>query len=109
MEYSAKQIKWMQRVDEYINALQFFSVGATTECPKCLVDSENGEPVDEGHFTWNGCECCGTHLGTTVYPAHWVNDDGEIEHDEVCADCMLYVANGEPPDDEYLDNGGYTE
>ena len=65
---------------------------------------ESGEAYDEGSFSWSGCGICGCHLGGDRYVWHWRDKNGEIMHEsDGCADCLMFWANGDPPEDEHLD------
>lgn len=61
--------------------------------------------LDEGSFSWSSCACCGSRLGGDRYCAHGFDDDGEIIHFDICTNCLYFLANGDVPPDEYLDNG----
>jgi hypothetical protein len=64
---------------------------------------ENGEVADEGSFSRQYCECCGSALGGNRYAAHgWLDGITDIEHLihlEICQDCLMYLANGEEPEE----------
>ncbi|MDD4988506.1 MAG: hypothetical protein PHS68_06400 [Candidatus Izemoplasmatales bacterium] len=63
----------------------------------------NEDAYDEGCFSWSSCDLCGCPLGGSRVVWHGVDKDGNIVHgDHACVDCMMYLANGEVPDDEYL-------
>lgn len=58
------------------------------------------EIYDEGSFSWSGCGICGSHLGGTLYSWHGVDSNGDIMHfDDACTDCVMYLANGDEPDE----------
>ena len=58
----------------------------------------NGSAFSEGSFSWRGCGICGSTLGGTVEPWHYLNEHGEIVHcDDACVDCVCYLANGDLP------------
>ena len=101
---------YTKAVEKNIAGLKAVSTGICPECQTCadthtdgdLVELqrqwESGEICDEGSSSWKGCEICGCKLGTTVYCWHWIAD-GEIQHsDNVCQDCVLYLANGDEPE-----------
>jgi len=79
----------------------------TGDCPDCNNGSvcvcsgcENySEDIgDEGGFSWSQCGICGSSLGGNRYVWHWVDEDGEIMHeDDGCVDCLLYLSNGDEP------------
>jgi len=54
---------------------------------------------DEGSFSWHACELCGSHLGGDRFAAHATKqENGKWEHThlDVCSDCLMAMANGEP-------------
>lgn len=62
-----------------------------------LIDSD-----EEGSFSWNGCECCQSGLGCTVYECQGLDP---VKHEvvllgDVCSSCLCYFANGD--EDEAL-------
>ena len=73
--------------------LRAFSVGGCSHSECC------GEHADEGCFSWRPCESCGSSFGGNRYPAHYLDEDGEVMRVSVCGDCLLYHANGDEPDD----------
>ena len=74
------------------------SVGPTREQFEEAMD--NGEIVQEPFFSWEGCDLCGSHLGGNFEPWHAVDANNEIVHGQrACVDCVVYLANGELPDD----------
>jgi hypothetical protein len=59
----------------------------------------SGRAIDEGSFSWRGCDICGSRLGGTVECWHWIDDNNEIQHESnACTDCVMYLANGDLPD-----------
>jgi hypothetical protein len=59
----------------------------------------NGKIVEEGGFSWDGCDICGSSLGGTMEPWHGVDSSNKIIHgDCACVDCVVYLANGDIPD-----------
>lgn len=96
--------KFTDTVDCALEGLDFVSVGyiphdSCDDCPE-----EQDENVgDEGYFSWSPCECCGSSLGGTRYAAHGRDTDGNLVHLNVCQDCLMYIANGDEP--EEWDNG----
>ncbi len=58
-----------------------------------------GEIFDEGHFSWSGCDLCGSPLGGNFEAWHAIDENGEIVHGErACVDCVMYFANGDLPE-----------
>ena len=66
--------------------------------PDGAVAYEADEIVDEGGFSWQPCQCCESTFGGDRHPAHYIDDDGKINHIEVCVDCLCYLANGDLPE-----------
>jgi len=108
---------WRAGVDDFYREVESFSQGywdcpscggdwldnCETHCPECDADLEAwGEPS----FCWSSCDCCGCHLGGDRWHViGWLKGaaDGGYSGDfqwegEVCADCLLFGANGEEPD-----------
>lgn len=56
----------------------------------------------ETHFSWSPCGICGTKFGGDRHAWHWIDPNDpkrEIHHeDDVCTDCVLYLANGDEPE-----------
>ena len=90
--------------------LEFISVGACSNCVTCYDDFGGGGPKDfvdavEGgeycgsvEFTRAECDFCGSMLGGSREAAHAVLD-GSLEHFEDCVDCVMYIANGDEPEE----------
>jgi hypothetical protein len=79
----------------YANGIEALSVGI---CEGCEDEDCHSEDY-EASFSWAQCDTCGSTLGGDRYPAHGIID-GNIYHFEVCVDCVMYMANGEVPEDE---------
>ena len=65
------------------------------------MEDERYELASEPSFSWAPCECCGSSLGGDRYPAHGIDPDdanGSVVHLDVCADCLMYLANGDEPE-----------
>jgi hypothetical protein len=93
--------------------LKYESSGFCYTCETCLDNHdiccehkakrfwERGDIADEGHFSWQPCDFCGSRLGGDRYAAHAIFKDDEtetIEHFEICEDCIFYMANGDLPE-----------
>ena len=50
---------------------------------------------EEGRFSWSPCDNCNCKLGGDRYAAH----NRELNHYEICGDCLYLLANGSYPDD----------
>lgn len=81
--------------------LRAASVGCCPGCPECEEHHRyEGELIDEGSFSASRCGICGTSMGGQRFAWHWIDDHrNEIVHeDDACTDCVMYLANGEEPD-----------
>lgn len=58
----------------------------------CLgpVNAENSEPF----FSWQPCECCGSHLGGNREEYEFVTQDGNTFKANICTDCIYFLAYG---------------
>lgn len=90
-------------VKDNLEGIEAISVSLLSDCDICLSDNnctadeiESGTAFDEGGFSWRPCDGCDSSLGGNRYSAHGIVND-EIIHFEVCEDCMLYLANGDLP------------
>lgn len=103
------------------NAIGPVSPGLCGTCPECQ-SAYGMEPREffhaihvshtvheEGGFSWQDCDLCGSSLGGDRYAAHATQlprayptpgKPGGLTHLDVCADCLLATANGEPYPDE---------
>jgi len=88
--------------DEYVQAFNrclahtwFFSVGYNEQCETCC---DHLDPNDDRatEFSRAVCDACGSHLAGPRYAAHGIVGR-ELQHLEVCQDCLMYWANGELP------------
>ena len=76
-------MRWdTERIERNLATLQFPSVG------------------DECGFSWHSCWTCERPLGGTRHELNYVGEDGQIYNEEICIDCVLYIANGDLPEDE---------
>jgi len=107
--------EFVEAVETKTSDITGLSVGPTHICGACLNSHgfdattaddmreglENGDICDEGGFSSSSCECCGSRLGGNRYAAHgWIEIDGKAElcHLDVCTDCLIFIANGEEPE-----------
>lgn len=59
----------------------------------------SGEVFSEPAFSHRPCQVCGSHLAGDRQVIHWIGTDGELLHDDgACVDCVLYLANGDEPE-----------
>jgi len=95
-----------------LRGLKAVSTGACPGCQDCAdawgynnLDAfrdawESGAVHDEASFSWSGCDICGSSLGGDMEPWHAIDANGELCHfAHACVDCILYLANGDEPDD----------
>jgi len=55
----------------------------------------------EGSFQRGPCDICDSRLGGNYFPWHAVTSDDKILHGEsACMDCVVYLANGDVPEEE---------
>ena len=111
-----RQQRYLDIITEEENATKYrtISPGICGSCDECQsaygLDEaeltsgvETGDICDEGGFSWHDCELCGSPLGGDRYAAHGWSMDDELIHYDICPDCLFTTANGDVPDDEYLD------
>ena len=104
--------KYTERFEAYTDGLEAISVGACSDCRECYDDwssyrdggpetfineIRDGLTLDD-EFSWSSCEACGSRLGGSRHVAHAL-DDGELVHVMVCVDCVMYIANGDDPEE----------
>lgn len=84
----------------YLSANYGASPGELTE--KQLADFsddiEQGwcrESVEESH---RECPLCDSELFGNRYAMHYIDVDGNYRHGLACADCRIYISNGEEPE-----------
>ena len=101
--------KFTKAVKRGLEGLSFVSSGICCGCPDCQdaynmsgeeLDEacSNGEVFDEGSFSRSGCEICGSHLGGDRFIFHARLKDDTIIHFDGCVDCLMYIENGDEPD-----------
>ncbi len=64
-----------------------------------------GNLTDEPHFSKSPCDCCGSSMSGDRHDAHFTIPDSKgsvigqpLHHMEICTDCLLYLANGDVPE-----------
>ena len=82
------------------------------DCQKC--NGEGTVPCDESdvekhshdEFSVSQCDCCGSRLAGSRYPAHGIIQDGpqkgEALHLDICEDCVFFLAYGDEPDNSHV-------
>lgn len=93
-------------VAHYLKGLDAVSPGPCPGCEDCglvdvdTMDDPRYEEAGEGGFSWQQCDSCGSTLGGDRSPAHCYNPDTKtILHLDVCVDCVMYLANGDVPEE----------
>lgn len=93
-------------VDSNLNGITCISTGAMRGCSECFLDDSPDEEdyeaigiASEGVFSWGSCDSCGSSLAGNRYPAHGILPNEEIIHLDICQDCVMYLANGEEPEE----------
>ena len=95
-----------------LDGLDAVSTGVCPGCEVCRDQFAPGETMerfqqlwsdgfvcDEGGFSWQPCGICGSSLGGQRYSWHYIDENGEICHeDDACEDCVCYLANGDLPE-----------
>jgi hypothetical protein len=76
-------------------------------CPTCgnygtLTIEDEDEVSDDLGFSHENCDCCGSPLGGDRHAASLINPGHDALPLSVCSDCLMYIANGDVPDDECL-------
>lgn len=99
-----------EAVKRHLADLEAVSTGFNCRCKTCRerrdfeteaeaqVAQDAGEVVDEGSFSWRQCDTCGSTLGGDRHDAHALDRFGVIVHMDVCTDCLMYLANGDEPE-----------
>ena len=80
----------LERCDITCDELNAVSVGTCDRCNDC-------DEYADGFFSWAACDTCNSSLGGMRYPAHYLDDNGELCHIDVCMDCVQYITYGELP------------
>ncbi len=73
-----------------------WSSGFYLDCQDCYNNEHN--ILNEGHFSSQACEICGSRLGGDRFAAHALDDNNEIIHFEICTDCVYYMEYGQLDD-----------
>lgn len=60
----------------------------------------NGHAYDEPSFSWSPCGICGSRLGGDREAWHYVHAGKLYHNGDACTDCVLYLANGDAPEEE---------
>lgn len=108
-------------MSNFTDAIQFnwptyvISPGSSKECHECasgmdqdFLTDEMLQCLDEGSFSYSECDSCGSTFGGDRFNAHAINREAfgpnakkpnDIYHIDICADCLMFHANGDEPED----------
>lgn len=91
--------KFSAAVEKNLAGIEHLSTGYIPheDCSDCP-EQQNEAVGDEGFFSWRACDGCGSSLGGTRYAAHGRDKKGGIIHLDICVDCLMYMANGDEPE-----------
>lgn len=94
-------VRFLRAINRETVGITGLGAGEATSCPICfgrhLYDTKETCP-DEGWFSRQPCDSCGTKYAGNRYAAHGFDEHGGIIHLDVCADCLCYFANGDLPE-----------
>lgn len=98
-------------MDRNLDGLTAVSTGVCPGCVECMdtheyTDKEvfeeawsSGDVHEDPHFSWRGCEVCGSSLGGSFEVWHGIDAKGEILHgSRACVNCVVFLANGDLPE-----------
>ena len=81
-----------EQCDITCNELHAVSTGIRRDCNDC-------DGYGEGFYSSLPCDTCNSLLGGIRYPAHYLDDNNELCHMDICKNCSQYITYGELPDD----------
>ncbi len=103
---------WLERAADLEHAFDCESESDDCECfDVSTVDEPSEHDMDmanEGSFSWDDCDSCGSTFGGDRYAAHAIHHDAfgpnarrpnDVHHISICSDCLFFHANGDEPDD----------
>lgn len=101
---------YTEAVEHFLKGIGFISTGSYMndcyECgddfdPKCK-EGGDGESWSyaEPYFSRSQCDGCGSRLGGSREVSHGiVEETGELIHLSLCTDCVVFINNGEEPEE----------
>lgn len=106
-------MSYLAQFETHAGELQALSVGTypDSNCDKGACEFHSEEAGDEGSFSWSNCDTCWSRLGGNRYAAHALIPldkpkdpsrplmGAEVLHLEVCTDCLIFIANGDLPEE----------
>lgn len=107
--------EYTDAVERGLKGLAAVSTGICPGCEQCREDHapdltmeefekawQNGDFWEGDSFSMQRCGICGTRMGGDRYVWHWLDEEGKlsgIQHeDDCCQDCVLFLANGDEPE-----------
>ena len=101
-------VNFQQRIECNLKGLNHVSPGICCGCEQCQSDfgmsereiaeaQANEGLTDEGGYSLQDCDSCGSDLAGDRYAAHGIDANGDSVHLDICCDCLLYLANGGLP------------
>ena len=106
--HSQKESAYAAAVRENTAHLTAVSTGGLLpDCDTCDIECtgrEGCEPggvcyCDEPWFSWSPCDVCGSTLGGDREVGHGIDKNGDFMHLHACTDCVIYLANGDEPEE----------
>ena len=102
-------------IERELDGIDHISPGLASCCGECCSahdlsetemeeDLSSGLVFDEGGFSRQSCDSCGSTLAGNRYAAHGFSgaqtegSDKSLVHLDICEDCLLFHANGDEPD-----------
>lgn len=102
--------KFTDAIEHNCKGLHHINPGSAACCPVCLdefgiedsVDPDTAQEqmyeCDQSSFSWTACCTCGSPLCGDRSNGHGFDENGEVIHLSMCADCVMYFANGDEPE-----------
>lgn len=102
---------YLVEFDRRTKGLKYLSSGICAACCDCQSNYGYDSPgeleraivdglCDEGGISRAGCDCCGNSLQQKLYDGHAfieLNGKEVLTHLDLCEDCVMFIANGDMP------------
>lgn len=113
LKAGAKEHAYLAAVEATTEGLTAISTGLSADCAECywnfnpgglgpkswVAGVESGHVCADGSFSRWSCDVCGTTVAGTKEPGHAIHEFGFLTHlDAICRDCVLFLANGDLPE-----------
>ena len=96
-------------IERELAGIGHISPGLASCCGECCsvfdlsetdmeVGLNEGGIVDEGGFSSQSCDSCGSSLGGDRFAAHGFDKNDNVIHLDICVDCLMFHANGDEPE-----------